>query len=165
MADLSDDDLLSRHAGGDPDAFGELFRRHQDRLWTVAVHTCGDPRLAAAAVHEAVLTAYRRIGSARDLRGLQSDTPATWLQQIVVDACLDRLRRERPVGTTGVTDVEGAFAALPDQQRSAMALVDLGGLPLREAATILRVPEATVSSRLRRGRDALLTRLRPLQGT
>lgn len=199
MTRPTDDELLTRHADGDPEAFRELFSRYEDRLWAVAVHTCGDPEVAAAAVHAAVLTAYRRIASARDLRGLHSvrslgglgrvgtgSSAATWLQQLVVDACLDRLR-DRPAGalprTGGVggrsaatdvaevadvvnaADVEGAFAALPDQQRSALALVDLSGLALRDAATILRVPEATVSSRLRRGRDALLTLLRPLQGT
>ena len=35
----SDDELLARHAAGDPDAFSELVRRHRDRLWAVALRT------------------------------------------------------------------------------------------------------------------------------
>ncbi|MFD7418271.1 RNA polymerase sigma factor SigM, partial [Kitasatospora purpeofusca] len=35
----SDSDLLAQHVAGDPDAFGELVRRHRDRLWAVAVRT------------------------------------------------------------------------------------------------------------------------------
>ena len=43
MSDVrSDVQLLSDHVAGDPDAFGELFRRHRDRLWAVALRTMGN---------------------------------------------------------------------------------------------------------------------------
>ena len=45
--DASDQDLLARHVKGDPDAFGELVRRHRDRLWAVALRTLGDREEAA----------------------------------------------------------------------------------------------------------------------
>jgi RNA polymerase sigma-70 factor, ECF subfamily len=57
--------LLARHVDGDRDAFGELVRRHQDRLWRVAVRTLGDPDDAADAVQDALVSAYRAAGSYR----------------------------------------------------------------------------------------------------
>ncbi len=41
---VSDQDLLTRHVDGDPDAFGEIVRRHRDRLWAVALRTLGTAR-------------------------------------------------------------------------------------------------------------------------
>ena len=50
----SDVALLEAHLAGDPDAFGELFRRHRDRLWAVALRTTGNPEDAADALQDAL---------------------------------------------------------------------------------------------------------------
>jgi len=73
---------------GDNDAFGLLFTRHKDRLWAVAVRTLGDPEEAADALQDAMISAFRQ---ASGFRGDSAVT--TWLHRIVVNACLDRLRR------------------------------------------------------------------------
>ena len=80
--------LLHAHVDGDPDAFGTLFGRHRDRLWAVALRTTGDAEDAADALQEAMIAAFRRADS---YRGDAAVT--TWLHRIVVNACLDRLRR------------------------------------------------------------------------
>ena len=90
-SDRTDAELLAAHCAGDPDAFGELFRRHRDRMWAVALRTCGDREIAADAVQDGFLAAFRRADS---FRGDAAVT--TWLHRIVVNACLDRLRRRRP---------------------------------------------------------------------
>ena len=82
--------LLAAHVAGDPDAFGVLFARHRDRLWAVALRTTGDPEDAADALQDAMIAAFRRAGS---YRGDAAVT--TWLHRIVVNACLDRLRRQQ----------------------------------------------------------------------
>ena len=82
--------LLEAHAAGDADAFGELFTRHRDRLWAVALRTTGNPEDAADALQDALISAYRRAGT---FRGDAAVT--TWLHRIVVNACLDRLRRAK----------------------------------------------------------------------
>ena len=64
--ELSDTQLLTRHLQGDPDAFGQLFLRHRDRLWAVALRTLCDPEEAADALQEAMISAFRRAG---DFRG------------------------------------------------------------------------------------------------
>jgi RNA polymerase sigma-70 factor (ECF subfamily) len=55
-----------------------------------------------------------------------------------------------------------AMAALPEEQRTAIALVDLAGFSTAEAARIMGTPRGTVLSRVHRGRRALATQLRPL---
>lgn len=90
-ADERDDRrLLSDHLAGDREAFGVLFARHRDRLWAVALRTLGNPDDAADALQDALISAYRRAGS---FRGDAAVT--TWLHRVVVNACLDRVRREQ----------------------------------------------------------------------
>jgi RNA polymerase sigma-70 factor (ECF subfamily) len=173
MSDLEGVDdraLMARHVAGDPDAFGELFRRHRDRLWAVAVRTTGDRELAADCVQDGFVNAYRRSGSYRGDAAV-----STWLHRIVVNACLDRLRRERDVlrragdaadidiidshdrhdeAETGL-DVRAALALLPEHQRVVLVLVDMHGMPVAEAAQTLGVAVGTVKSRCARGRLAL----------
>jgi RNA polymerase sigma-70 factor (ECF subfamily) len=89
-AEPDDRSLLAAHVSGDPEAFGVLFGRHRDRLWAVALRTTGDPEEAADALQDAMVSAFRRAGS---YRGDAAVT--TWLHRIVVNACLDRLRRRK----------------------------------------------------------------------
>ena len=88
--DPDDRTLIRAHLDGDAEAFGTLFARHRDRLWAVAMRTTGDPEEAADALQDALVAAFRRAGS---FRGDSAVT--TWLHRIVVNACLDRLRRRR----------------------------------------------------------------------
>jgi RNA polymerase sigma-70 factor, ECF subfamily len=107
MGQLPDAELLRQHVNGDPDAFGELFRRHRDRLWAVAVRTLGDQEEAADALQDGMLSAFRRAG---DFRGDSAVT--TWLHRIVVNACLDRLRRRavRPTALAGTAEALDALS-------------------------------------------------------
>ncbi len=90
MDDTDDVALLAAHVDGDPAAFGVLFARHRDRLWAVALRTTGDPEEAADALQDAMIAAFRRAASYR-----QEAAVTTWLHRIVVNACLDRLRRRK----------------------------------------------------------------------
>jgi RNA polymerase sigma-70 factor (ECF subfamily) len=158
--------LLRAHIDGDPEAFGELVRRHRDRLWAVALRTMGDREDAADALQDAMLSAYRAAGR---FRGDSAVT--TWLHRIVVNACLDRIRRQKarptvPLPEVDTTvapapdrdthlDVRAALAQLPAEQRAALVLVDVHGYAVAEVARILDVPEGTVKSRCARGRARL----------
>src|SRR5690349_7847303 len=97
----SDADLLAQHVAGDPEAFGELARRHRDRLWAVALRTLGDREEAADAVQDALVSAFR---AAHTFRGQSAVT--TWLHRITVNACLDRVRKAASRRTSPVDDPE-----------------------------------------------------------
>lgn len=174
LAEATDADLLARHVAGDADAFGELFRRHRDRMWAVAVRTVGNPEMAADAVQEAFLAAFRR---ADRFRGDAAVT--TWLHRITVNCAIDRLRREKPADplpevdpadrhdrygqADTAMDVRAALSTLPEAQRLALVLVDMHGMSVAEAAAVLEVAEGTVKSRCARGRAALAPLLRHRQ--
>src|SRR3546814_13546144 len=87
----SDAELLAAHVAGDSDAFGELFARHRDRLWAVALRTMGNRDEAADGLQDGLVAAFRRADS---FRGEAQVT--TWFHRVVVNACLDRLRANRP---------------------------------------------------------------------
>ena len=106
----SDAELLRRHVAGDTEAFGELFRRHRDRLWAVALRTVCDPEEAADALQDAMVSAFRQAG------GFRGDSAVTtWLHRIVVNACLDRLRRRAARPTVSGLDERAMAAASPGQ--------------------------------------------------
>ena len=166
--DEHDRALLRAHVAGDPDAFSRLVLLHQDRLWAVAIRTLGDREEAADALQDALLSAYR---SAATYRGEARVT--TWLHRVVVNACLDRVRRRRARPTVSLPEregadprdelaeretsleVEAALSALSAEQRTAILLVDVHGFSVEEAAIVLGVPGGTVKSRCSRGRARL----------
>jgi RNA polymerase sigma-70 factor, ECF subfamily len=138
-----------------------------------------DPEEAADALQDAMISAFRRADS---FRGDSAVT--TWLYRIVVNACLDRMRRraarpdtdgadERTLDNLAAShaapdpssasdmalDVSAALRMLPPEQQSALVLVDMLGYPVADAARILNVSEGTVKSRCARGRARLLPRL------
>jgi RNA polymerase sigma-70 factor, ECF subfamily len=182
-SDAEDRALLARHVSGDREAFGALFQRHRDRLWSVALRTTGDPEEAADALQDAMVNAFR---AADRFRG--EAAVGTWLHRIVVNACIDRMRRaasrptvrypaeQSPGWERAVRDpadmaanrdlrivLEQALSALPADQRAAVVAVDVSGLSVEEAATALGVPVGTVKSRCSRGRARLAATLAELR--
>src|SRR3954447_21409391 len=171
--------LLAAHVAGDPQAFTVLVRRHRDRLWAVALRTMRDREEAADALQNALVSAFR---NAAGYRGDAAVT--TWLHRIVVNACLDLVRRRKarpadplpedegrhPADRTdrmAARDtriaVEAALATLPYEQRAAIVLVDVQGYSVDEAAAILDCAPGTIKSRCSRGRARLLPLLAHLR--
>ncbi len=167
----SDEDLLRAHVQGDPDAFATLITRHHTYLWSLACRTSGNPDDAADALQDALLNAHRMAGQFR------SDAKVTsWLHRIVVNACLDRIRRNRSRMTVAIPEYDvlpladshdqmaavdlsvsigRALDELPPDQRAAVIAVDVEGLSVSEAARRLGIPTGTVKSRCSRGRVRL----------
>ncbi len=153
MSEVPDDRvLMAAHVAGDPTAFGTLFARHRDRLWAVALRTTGDHEEAADALQDAMVSAFRR---AESFRGDAAVT--TWLHRIVVNACLDRLRRRQvrsaaplsddvetyagagatPSGTTAAPEDPAEVAVRTDRGRRVMAA--LAELPFDQRAALVLV--------------------------
>jgi RNA polymerase sigma-70 factor (ECF subfamily) len=154
------------------DALGAILPRLRRFAFALSRHPADADDLAALAIERA-------------LRSRSQFTPGTrldsWLFHITRNLWIDEARsRQRRAawegppeageqqGFDGAADIERsaelaqvmrAMSALPDEQREVVALIMIEGLGYREAAELLGQPIGTVSSRLVRGRNALLTAL------
>jgi RNA polymerase sigma-70 factor, ECF subfamily len=162
----SDAELLAAHVAGDRYAFGELFDRHRRQLHRLARLTTHTPEDAEDALQDAMLSAHRGASSFRHDAAVGS-----WLHRIVVNACLDRLRRAKAHRTVPLEDVypvadrsaqvetaivvQRALTRLPIEQRAAIVAVDMQGYSIADTARLLGIPEGTVKSRCARGRVRL----------
>ena len=163
----SDEELLDAHVAGDRYAFEALFHRHHRQLYRLAQVTSHSPDDAADALQDAMLSAHRKAPTFR-----RDASVSSWLYRIVVNACLDRLRRNKTHATTALEDqvcpgsdptphidtalvVERALMRLPVEQRAAVVAVDMQGYSVVETARLLGVPEGTVKSRCSRARAKL----------
>jgi RNA polymerase sigma-70 factor (ECF subfamily) len=163
----SDAELLVAHVAGDRYAFEELFYRHHRQLHRLARISSRTPEDAADALQDAMLSAHRSAPRFRHDASVSS-----WLYRIVVNACLDRLRRNKSHLTTVLEEdichvgdptprvdtalvVERALMRLPVEQRAAVVAVDMQGFSIAETARVLGIPEGTVKSRCSRARAKL----------
>ena len=165
--DRSDAELLAAHVAGDRYAFEELFHRHQRQLYRLARVTSRSPEDAADALQDAMLKAHRNAPAFR-----HDSAVSSWLYRIVLNACLDRLRRLMHNPTTALEDdachvgdpmpsvdtaivIERALMRLPVEQRAAVVAVDMQGYSVAETARMLGIAEGTVKSRCSRARAKL----------
>jgi RNA polymerase sigma-70 factor (ECF subfamily) len=179
-----DIELVGRARSGDGEAITELYRRHERRVYNLALRTLGNPWDAADVVQEAFIKAFKNLDSFKGEARF-----GTWLHRIAVNAAYDHLRRNRPEpmeaeilddlsgpassaavvgsGRQGVDPaVDGlseplraALMSLEDGFRFAVVLCDLLGFPYAEAAQILGVQEGTIKSRIFRARETLASAL------
>lgn len=175
--------LVSRAREGDEDALAELYRRHSQRGYNLALRMTGDPWDATDVAQEAFIKAFSHLASFKGEARF-----STWLHRIVVNAARDHHRRRRPevmedevlerlsstaaAGTAfaggsvspaedGLSpDLKRALAGLSEGFRLAIVLCDLLGYAYSEAAEILEVQEGTVKSRVFRARAELAAALR-----
>ncbi len=167
--------LLARVVDGDHDAFNQIMRNHEDRVFSVCLRLMGNRELALDAAQETFLTVFRKADQFQGNAAL-----GTWIYRIAVNTCFDqqrKLKRRRTapipehldpadhgaadaVESAGVRpEIQRALAALPPDFRSAVVLSDIEGLPLPSVAEILNVPVGTVKSRVFRGRRLLAAEL------
>jgi RNA polymerase sigma-70 factor (ECF subfamily) len=168
-AALTDEELLRRAAGGDQGAFSELVRRHEDRVFGIAIRMTHDRADALDAAQDTFVAVFRQAGT---FRGDAAFT--TWLYRVAVNATRDLLRKRRRLpeptaelperdapGATGEEtvnlrfDLARALVELPDEYREAVLMHDLGAIPYEEIAKITGAALGTVKSRISRGRRRL----------
>lgn len=175
LGERTDVELLRAHVAGERHAFAELLRRHNDHLWQTALRTSYTREDAADSLQDALLSAHRTAGSFRAEAEVRS-----WLHAIVVNACLDRIRRNKTRRALSLSPesmpepkdirdemaevemsmvIDRALFSLPPDQRTALVAVDVEGYSVAEAAALLGVPEGTIKSRCARARQRLKERL------
>jgi len=170
-----DDTLVRRIADGDQEACRALVERHLGRIVAFAGRTLGNTADAEDVAQEVFLGLWK---TAR--RWQPRGRLTTWLHRVALNLCLDRIARRRevpldaapePVDPTpsGVVLLERRavgqrvnmeLAALPPQQRVAIALCHYQGLGNMEAAEMMGLSVEALESLLARGRRTLRARLR-----
>ena len=184
-----EDEVLVRQVlAGDPEAFGPIVERYQDRLHNAAYRLVGSAEDARDVVQETFLKAFEHLGLFRGRSSLY-----TWLFRIVVNMSLSHRRKrkgvQRPAPGRGCRDgdplrdrpdpsapdpadplvgaetealVQQALGELDEEHRTVVVLCDIQHFDYAEIAGILEIPTGTVKSRLHRARLMLRERLRPL---
>lgn len=166
--------LVDKARSGDVDAYEVLVRRHRGRIYRIALRMMGNPHDAEDVAQDVVIQVWTALAG---FTGSSSFT--TWVYRIVVNRCLNALRRQprtRPILDTdpppdgGAEDMVvakqrahaalEAVAALPPDQRAVIVLHQIEGLSYREVAAIVNVSEDAVRGRLHRARTNLLHSLR-----
>jgi RNA polymerase sigma-70 factor (ECF subfamily) len=178
--------LVAEAAAGSREAFDELVRRHQARIFNLARALVGEDAEAEDLAQDTFVRAWRAI---RRFRG--ESTFRTWLYRVAINVIRGHLaararkrivwgwwrhdtfgERTIPLEAVDPADMEAdamrrefidrALAALPVDQRVAVTLRDIEGLDYREIAVALGVPIGTVMSRISRARARLRPLLAPL---
>ncbi len=173
---MADDDLIAQCLSGSREAFSELVKRYQNRLYTCVYRILGNPEDSMDVVQEAFLSAFV---SLRRFKGRCRFS--TWLHRIATN-CAINLKRERKArysledySTANepfdpndanqpsyeleqaevVARVRRALATLEPEERALLIMKDADGLRYSKIASILDVPVGTVRSRLHRARMKL----------
>lgn len=178
----SDEELVAAFRAGDVSAFDDLLRRWDRKIQGAIYRILGSEDEARDLCQEAFLKAYRGLKAFKGEARFSS-----WLYQIALNLCRDRMRRRRGRVLVSLDEVEGegasaqagagpsalelveardmarrvaaAVAALPDDQREVVVLKEYQGLTFLEIAETLGLPTSTVKTRLYRGLVQLRERL------
>jgi RNA polymerase sigma-70 factor (ECF subfamily) len=171
-AETPDAELVARVLGGERDAYAELVRRHQERLYRHALGMVASPDAAADLVQDSFIKGFTSLQRCRD-----PDRFGAWLFRILRNRCLDHLknRRQHTVPLEEETAlaedrddpdslleqaelrraVGGALAALPEAQREAFLLKHVEGRSYEEMAELLGASVSALKMRVMRAREAL----------
>lgn len=157
--------LLQKARAGDPEAFVLLMRQQEQALYRIALGYFSDPMDVEDVLSETVLACWERLDTLRQPQYFKS-----WLIRILINKCNDQFRRRKRLvpleGTPepAVTmepedDLSALLGGLSRETRLVLLLYYSQGYKTREIAKLLDLPHGTVTSRLKRGRDALARRL------
>lgn len=179
MPKLTDRELVDRAREGDQDAFGQLVRRHQQRIHRLAVHMLRDRAAAEDVMQETFVRAYRALA-----RFDGRSEPYTWLYRIAVNLSLNTLRSRKAHRTSTSADdprleavvserkaqddppedaarrqlyeaLSEGIDGLSETLRSTLILVCIDGRSHEEASAILGAPEGTIAWRVHEARRKL----------
>ena len=183
----TDEIIVQRALTGDADAFGEIVRRWERRIFALAYGMLGREEDARDATQETFLAAFR------NLRGFRGEAKvSSWLHRIAVNQCITRQRQSRvrseaalddeqekdaasfavPVQYSPLRVVEGrqetaavrrAINSLPIELRQVVIMKEFEELTFREIAEVLELPLSTVKSRLYTAMKQLQMRLQKFE--
>lgn len=173
-------DLVAQCRSGSREAFETIYKAHQKRVFSVALHFFGGNSAAAEDVTQQVfLKIFNKIA------GFRADAElTTWIYRLTVNACIDEQRRTRRFfslenffGEFGTkknpadaaerretaNEVQRAIGELKEKFRLPILLKYSEGLSYEEIARILDCSVGTIGSRLNRGHKMLAQKLKHLR--
>ena len=183
----SDELIVERALTGDAEAFGEIVRRWERRIFALTYGMLGREEDARDATQETFLAAFR------NLRGFRGEAKvSSWLHRIAVNQCISRQRRTKvrsesaldeeqekqastfatPLRFSPARVAEGrqqtmavrrAINSLPIELRQVVVMKEFEELTFREIADALDLPLSTVKSRLYTALKQLQMRLQKFE--
>jgi RNA polymerase sigma-70 factor (ECF subfamily) len=141
----TDEELVSAFRGGDSSAFDALVQRWERKIQGAVYRIMGPGEDARDLTQETFLRAYRGLSTFKSEARFSS-----WLYQIALNLCRDRLRQKRGRTLVSLEDLDPHQAARI-QTKGPSAHEEYQGLTFQEIANVLRVPVSTVKTRLYRG--------------
>ncbi|MEP3890056.1 MAG: sigma-70 family RNA polymerase sigma factor [Hellea sp.] len=166
-----DADLIFGLKAGDERALAGLMDRHMSAIHKMAFYMLGDQMSAEDVTQTVFLKTWER---AKDWEPGQAKL-LTWMRRVTRNACLDILKKKKPIYTDTVPDMEdsanspfdslsqseqsgrvgAALSQLPENQRAALTLSYYQGVSQREGASVMDISESAYESLLVRARKAL----------
>lgn len=147
----------------DQETFTAFIRQSENTYYRVARSILSKEEDAEDAVQEGILKAWQKRNKLKD-----ESLFRTWSTRIVINACYDMIRKNKPMLVFGEDtpeipsfdgernwDLFSALWDLPPKIRIAMVLHYVEGYTTEEVASILKIPRGTVKSRLSAGRARL----------
>ena len=180
----TDEIIVERALTGDAEAFGELVRRWERRIFALTYGMLGREEDARDATQETFLAAFR------NLRGFRGEAKvSSWLHRIAVNQCISRQRRSKvrseqaleeehetsfttprsyspahaAEGRQETAAVRRAINSLPVELRQVVVMKEFEELTFREIADALDLPLSTVKSRLYTALKQLQMRLQKFE--
>ena len=158
MIDFQEQKWIDAARKGDQNAFAELVRLYEKKVFALTTRMCKNPDDAAEAAQEAFLAAWQGLPSFRG-----DSAFSTWLYRLASNACIDLLRREgrhRDAAGPSFNDDDHPVeipdtAATPQELSERKELREIHQLSYDEIAKILQLDQGTVKSRINRARKQL----------
>jgi len=178
---LTEQELVTRAKAGDDEAFAQLMRDNEKRIYNLTLRMTGNPEDAMDLAQEAFLNAWR------GLKFFKGDSAfSTWVYRLASNACIDHLRRKKrrqdisvPMLVDDEDDsaldipderfqpeqelerqelrrtVAAGLEQLSDEHRQVLVMREINGLSYQEIGDILDLEAGTVKSRIARARNSL----------
>jgi len=178
---VTEQELVTRAKAGDDNAFAQLMRDNEKRIYNLTLRMAGNPEDAMDLAQEAFLNAWR------GLKFFKGDSAfSTWVYRLASNACIDHLRRQKrrqdisiPMPADEEDDsqpdipderfqpeqelerqelrraVTEGLEQLSDEHRQVLVMREINGLSYQEIADVLDLEAGTVKSRIARARNSL----------
>lgn len=162
--------LIKRAQKGDNEAFVELIKKDELKLYNTAIKMLGNEYDTADVLQETILAAFQNIGNLK-----KSKYFYTWLYRILINQCNKFFNAKNETSTLidavqievekhqPFQNIEYLVENLHEKYKVPILLFYQNGFSIKEISKILNEPEGTIKSKLSRGRSLIKKELESYQ--